>query len=299
MKYGNEPWYKLFLRESTEDKLLPALNRSLRDHLLRLAKSREDGTVLRKTENPGADIARAIGAHAEEVTLIEGYVKSMLDDGYLSHKKGRLFITKFTEAQNAKSDGARRQDKWRKGGSGAQSGDEPETVDAVTEVTGGDVSVVSRETSLERRGEKKREETRRGDEIRAGARDPRAGWLARSVEKPRIPGAAPEPRHDPLDEKISFRQWAASQQMLDWAKEKRLPDPKFDKALTELRDKVRGIHDLGFWDTKAIAFIEQAISWHAKPPGAAEHDKRKADPTEYVPSAATQALMGGLVRNLR
>jgi hypothetical protein len=113
VNYDVEPWYKLYIRESTEDKVLSVLNRSLRDHLLRYAKSRKDPTVLGCTDSPSADLARALGAHASEFDLIVGFVDSMLSDGYLSHRKRRLFITNFVKAQEARSPGARRQKTYR------------------------------------------------------------------------------------------------------------------------------------------------------------------------------------------
>lgn len=296
MNYETEPWYKLYIRESTEDKVLPVLNRALRDFLLRLAKSRDDATILGKTTNPGEDLARALGAHPSETETIVQFVGTMLEDGYLSHRKGRLWITNFVAAQASRSAGARRQKAYRDRHQTSHNEHSRPDNEPITEV----VTVASHVTSQEIRSEKRREETKRDEpDARGGAAtDPRAGWLARAIEKPRVPGAAPEPRQDPLDERISFRQWAISQQMLDWAKEKRLPDAKLDKALAELRDKVRGLHDVGFWDVKAIAFIEQAISWHAKPPGAAEHDRRTADSGQYIPSPETAALVGNIGRRL-
>lgn len=294
MNYGTEPWYKLFLRESTDDRVLPAFNRALRDFLLRLAKSRNDATILRKTDSPGKDIARAIGAHPKEVGLVAEYVESMLADGYLSHDGTRLWITNFVEAQNAKSPGAKRQDKWR---------DRP--VKSPETASGNDISVSrdARETESDRlerryrRGEERRDEERRGEET--DARDARAGWLQRAVVRETEPGAAPHPRHDPLGEKLSYSQWSVSQQILDWLRLKRLPDAKVDKTLIELKDKVRGLHDVDFWDVKAIAFFEQAIARHATPPGAANHERAKAEGA-YEPSAQVVDFMGpGLVKELR
>lgn len=113
MNYETEPWYKLYIRESTEDKLLPVLNRGLRDFLLRFAKSRQNATILAKTENPGADLARALGAHPSETETFVAFVDSMLEDGYLTHRRGRLWITNFVSAQEARSPGAQRQARWR------------------------------------------------------------------------------------------------------------------------------------------------------------------------------------------
>jgi hypothetical protein len=159
MNYDTESWYKLYIRESTEDKLLPVLNRGLRDFLLRLAKSRTDGTVLAKTKDPGQDIARALGAHPGEVQTIVEFVATMLEDGFLSHRRGRLWITNFVRAQEAKSPGAKRQARWRGKRNAGATGDAPKKEDEET----GDVTPPSRETLQEIRSDPRRSDPRRGD----------------------------------------------------------------------------------------------------------------------------------------
>lgn len=258
MNYETEPWYKLYIRESTEDKLLPVLNRGLRDFLLRLAKSRKDGTILARTENPGEDLARALGAHPDEFATIVAFVRSMLEDGYLRHRKGRLWITNFVDAQEARSAGARRQKRYRDKDKESRASDDDEHNEGITS----DVTRDARVTSQERRSEKRREETRREDPKRAGARP---GWLERAKELERKPGEEPQPRRDELGERISLKAWAISQQVLDWAKERQLPDAKLDAALIELGDKCQGLHDVSWWDLKAIAFVRNAIAWHHEP----------------------------------
>lgn len=167
MNYETEPWYKLYIRESTEDKVLPVLNRALRDFLLRFAKGREDPTILGKTTNPGEDLARALGAHQTEACQLVEFVQSMLDDGFLSHRKGRLWITNFVRAQEARTPGARRQKAYRAKHPKSRKGDAPETDASVTPEPESDVTVASRVTLQERREEKRREETKRDETTRA------------------------------------------------------------------------------------------------------------------------------------
>lgn len=168
MNYETEPWYKLYIRESTEDKVLPVLNRSFRDFLLRFAKSRNDGTILAKSSNPGEDIARALGAHPTEFASIVGFVASMLDDGYLNHRKGRLSITNFVAAQEARSAGARRQKVYRDKHNSSRIGISPSDVNVAKR----DVTVASHVTSQEIRSDPKRDEERPGEETRGRAPDP-------------------------------------------------------------------------------------------------------------------------------
>lgn len=168
MNYETEPWYKLYIRESTEDKLLPVLNRALRDFLLRLAKSRNDGTVLGKTVNPGEDLARALGSSGPEAVTIAEYVGTMLEDGYLTHRKGRLWITNFVAAQEARSAGARRQKTYRENKKKSPTRDVTPVNASVTQEQTSHVTVASLVTSQEIRSEKRREETRREEPERAG-----------------------------------------------------------------------------------------------------------------------------------
>lgn len=264
MNYDTESWYKLYIRESTEDRLLPVLNRALRDFLLRCAKSRKDGTVLAHTESPGEDIARALGAHPDEASTVAGYVASMLRDGYLSHRRGRLWITNFVAAQEARSPGARRQKRYRDKDKSSRTNDTRETDENVTPDITDNVTRDAHVTSQEIRSDPRRSDPRRSEEIRSDAHA-RPGWLERARVSPRKPDEEPQPRIDELAERLPFTAWAPSQQMLDWAKEKRLPDAKFDAALIELRDKCQGLHDVAWWDLKAISFLRNAIAWYQNP----------------------------------
>ena len=189
MNYGTEGWYKLYVRESTEDRLLPVFNRALRDFLLRLAKSREDATILRSTKNPGADLARALNATADETALVEAYVQSMLDDGYLSHDGARLWITNFVDAQRLKSPGAMRQDKWRKGQRDA-SETEPRDAPPVTPETQARRTVTHARRTRDVTSDPIRSDPIRSDPIRT---DPRSEpERARPREsRPRQPRVSP------------------------------------------------------------------------------------------------------------
>lgn len=168
MNYEVEAWYKLYIRESTEDKVLPVLNRALRDFLLRFAKSRDDATILGKTATPGEDLARALGAHQTEAALIVEFVQSMLGDGYLSHRKGRLWITNFVDAQQSRTPGARRQKVYREGKKKSQQGDATKSNAGVTSTSDSDITVASPVTSQKSRSETRRDEKNR-DETTAGA----------------------------------------------------------------------------------------------------------------------------------
>lgn len=112
MRFDRESWRKLYVRESVAHRLLPLLCRGLRDHLIKHARV-EDGILLEKTEAPGRDLAVALGAHADEIETVAAFVEALIRDGYLSHKRNRLWITKFVEGQEARSSGAKRQKKYR------------------------------------------------------------------------------------------------------------------------------------------------------------------------------------------
>jgi len=90
---------------------MPVLARGLRDYLIRHAK--DDGTLLERTDSPGRDLARALGAHENEISVIESFVELLISDGYLSHKSSKLSIRRFKKAQQSQSAGARRQRDFR------------------------------------------------------------------------------------------------------------------------------------------------------------------------------------------
>jgi hypothetical protein len=111
MRFETQSWRKLYVAESMQHRLLPVLCRGLRDYLLRYAG--EDGTLLAKTDDPAHDLAKALGSHPEEIEIIVRYVETWLGDGFLTHRRGRLLITRYVEAQTARSPGAERQKRHR------------------------------------------------------------------------------------------------------------------------------------------------------------------------------------------
>lgn len=111
MRFDRESWRKLYRDESVEHRLLPVLARGLRDYLIRHAK--DDGTILTKTDDPGGDLARALGAHADEFDLVARYVGDWIRDGYLTHTKGKLAIKNFKVAQQSRTPEAERQRRFR------------------------------------------------------------------------------------------------------------------------------------------------------------------------------------------
>jgi hypothetical protein len=111
VRFDRESYRKLYVRESAEDRMRPLFFRGLRDYLLRQAK--DDGTLLANTKDPAADLGKALVAHPSERKLLKEYVTDLLASGYLSHESGRLWITRFQEAQEARSKGAIRQERYR------------------------------------------------------------------------------------------------------------------------------------------------------------------------------------------
>jgi hypothetical protein len=175
VNFDRESWRKLYVRESAEDRLLPLLCRGLRDYLLRHAK--DDGTILTRTEDPAGDLARALTAHSHEAKPVQGFVRMLLDTGFLSHVSGRLWITNFADAQAARSAGARRQKKYRD----AQQTPKQETSDAPVTPT-----AVTDNVTSDARATSQREETRRDE------RSP----------TPSEPSEPKEPRPDPFGDTL-------------------------------------------------------------------------------------------------
>lgn len=134
MRYDREPWRKLYVSESVEDRMRPLLARGLRDYLLRHAK--DDGTILPKTSDPGGDLARALGAHDGERDTVARYVQDWIDDGFLALRRDALVIRNFARAQKARSKGAERQKRYRS----KKKGEDGVTRDATSDVTN-DVTV--------------------------------------------------------------------------------------------------------------------------------------------------------------
>lgn len=111
MKFERESWRKLYVLESAEHRLLTVFTRGLRDYLLRLAS--DDGTLLSTTKDPKKDLFRLLNAEpAERQQIVKGY-EDLLRIRYLSFESGRLWITRFEDAQAARSPGAKRQAKYK------------------------------------------------------------------------------------------------------------------------------------------------------------------------------------------
>jgi hypothetical protein len=107
LKFERESWRKLYIAESAEHRLLSVVARGLRDYLLRLAT--EDGTILSATEKPCDDLLRLMRAESAEKRLLRQAYEDLIRIGYLSFSGGRLWITRFVDAQAARSPGAQRQ----------------------------------------------------------------------------------------------------------------------------------------------------------------------------------------------
>jgi hypothetical protein len=109
VRFDRESWRKLYIAESLDQFAMPLFTRGLRDYLLRHAK--EDGTILSSTEDAAGDLAGVLNAKQTERKMVEESVSRLLKCGYLSLAGGRLWITRFEEAQSARSPGAKRQAK--------------------------------------------------------------------------------------------------------------------------------------------------------------------------------------------
>lgn len=111
MRFDRESYRKLYVSESAEHRLLPLFARGLRDYLLRFAM--EDGTLLPKSSKPADDLARVLGAGGAERRSVAHAVSDLIGVGYLSYEGGRLWITRYVEAQEARTPGALRQQRYR------------------------------------------------------------------------------------------------------------------------------------------------------------------------------------------
>lgn len=89
------------------------------------------------------------------------------------------------------------------------------------------------------------------------------------------PDGIPKPRHDPMHQRVGFEAWFPSQALLDWARRSGLEDRRFDEAVGDARNKLRGPGDFDWWDTKVLSFLRAAIERHGHPADASE-DARQA-----------------------
>jgi len=283
------------------------LNRSLRDFLLRLAKSRDDATILRSTESPARDLARALNAHPKEKALVETYIQSMLDDGYLTHRDGRLWITNFVEAQAAVTPGARRQQTWR-AKSKSPTGDVNQTRRETRGPPDSSVTVTptvtapetSRDTSLPIRSDPIRSDpipTPDPEPVSVRAREAPSGgggdFLFSSEESdPGRQTMCPPDLADRLESNGTLRRLA-----------EQLPAP-----LESVRDCVRAF--VATWTIGKLAgqrrsgwagrarqwVIDQNAQGKLRPPGAIEHDRNGGREGPCAPDPALAALVASIGR---
>jgi hypothetical protein len=111
MRFDRESYRKLYVTESAEHRLMSLFARGLRDHLLRYAM--EDGTLLPNTINPADDLCRVLGAAGSERRLVAQAVEELRRVGYLTLERSRLSITHYVEAQESRTPGALRQQRYR------------------------------------------------------------------------------------------------------------------------------------------------------------------------------------------
>ncbi len=129
MRFERESWRKLYVAESVSHRMLPLFTRGLRDYLLRHAE--DDGTILRESSDHAGDLLRALYATSAERKQLAAGLDDLIRIGYLATDGRKLWITKFSEAQSARSPGAKRQAEFR-----IRNGDSDVTGDADGDVTG-------------------------------------------------------------------------------------------------------------------------------------------------------------------
>ncbi len=98
--WSRERWRRLYLREAAQQRALwPLMQRGTRDYCIKIAE--DDGTLT--TLEPGADpvqvLARVLGAHQEELALVELAIRGLLDDGFLEADEHRVFVPNLPIAQ--------------------------------------------------------------------------------------------------------------------------------------------------------------------------------------------------------
>jgi 5-methylcytosine-specific restriction endonuclease McrA len=110
VKFERESWRKLYVPESVEHRLMSVFSRGLRDYLLRHAE--EDGTLIR-SKTPVDSLAKALGVEPKERKQFKTSIEDLIGVDYLTLDPERLWITRFSDAQAARSPGAERQAAWR------------------------------------------------------------------------------------------------------------------------------------------------------------------------------------------
>lgn len=164
MRFDRESWRKLYVAESLEHRRMSIFARGVRDYLLRHAEA--DGTLLRMSKSPIPDLAEALGVRRSEQRQFASCIEELVRIGYLTiDPGGRVWITKFAEAQNARTPGAVRTAEWkrRKREKETSPGDTPSgvTQSVTRSVTGdvtGDVTPDTGGDVTNRREEKRRDE---------------------------------------------------------------------------------------------------------------------------------------------
>jgi hypothetical protein len=264
MRFERESWRKLYVGESIQHRLLPVLCRGLRDYVLRHAS--DDGTLLSKTTSPGRDLAMALGSHPDEFELVARFVETWLEDGYLTHRRGRLFVTRYVEAQQARSPGAERQAKYRE----KKSVTSNVTRDATVTLPG-DAHVTSQ------LDETRRDETRTDERAPKPPADGSAAAPLSAPRKSRKPPKKPE-THWPENFDAEIRP-----RVLAWARAKAYPDWWTNERLDLMRDKCRERqHTASDWFLKATVWLSNDDKTYGNGPTVLEA-KRARQPGQQAP----------------
>lgn len=250
MKFERESWRKLYIAESAEHRLMSVVARGLRDYLLRIAG--DDGTLLASSADAKQDILRLLNPTAAEKRLIGEAFDCLLRIGYLSLDNGRLWITKFVEAQAARSPGALRQERYKHRREGV-SGDETvsgNVTESVTESVTGDGTADARVTSH-------LDETRR-DEIR---RDPPLPPAEGGKKPKRAPVKTRIPEPFPLS--ADHRLYASSKGWPVWWLENR------HAAFVELAGSKGWVY--ADWNLALQGFLRREVEEYNRGPDALRH----------------------------
>ena len=166
-KWFNEPWRKLYTRITGEWLRVPAVARGIGSELIKYAS--DDGLLLRLRdgERPGPAVAGMMSAQPRETRIVAGAVDDLLADHYLEVRDGGLlYIRNLKDAQERRSPGAVRQQRWRdRNGGDDGAGDGDVTNDQDSDVTEGvtrnaGVGVTRDVTVTGIRNETRRDETK-------------------------------------------------------------------------------------------------------------------------------------------
>lgn len=250
MKFERESWRKLYVAESAEHRLMSVVARGLRDYLLRIAG--DDGTLLASTKDAKQDVLRLLNPTSTEKRLVAEAFEELLRIGYLSLEGGRLWITKFVEAQASRSAGALRQERYKQRREGLAS--DEGVIDTVTEsvtqsVTGDGAADAPLTLHLD---ETRRDETRRDPPkppVEGGKRPKRA------PVKSRIP--------EPFPLTSDHRLYASSKGWPAWWLENR------HVAFVELAGSKGWIY--ADWDLALYGFLRREVEEYGRGPDALRH----------------------------